>query len=184
MNTTPYFILLFGHLIGLVIGFGAVIVIDTFGLLWVVKLWNVDLKLVRRVAEITQRLIWLGFVLLVATGIPMLVMKGTVSDLTKIKLFLVLMVGFNGVFLHFIKKSLDALGEAVENVPSKIVFRITLASTISQLGWWGATLIGFLNRQVHLKPAWASNYPMIIGVIIFLIGLAAIVGETVTKKRA
>jgi hypothetical protein len=183
MNTTLYYVLLFGHLIGLVIGFGSVIVIDTFGSLWMFKMWGVDLKLVQRVANITQRLIWLGFSLLVATGIPMLVMKGTFSDMTKIKMFLVLMVGLNGVFLHLIKKSMDALGD-VQEVPARIIFRISLASTISQIGWWGATLIGFLNRQVRITPAWTEHWIVIIGAILFFLGMFAVIGNLLTRNRA
>jgi hypothetical protein len=182
-NSVPYYFLLFGHLISLVVGFGAVIVIDAFGLLWLIKWWGVDLTLVRRVANITQRLIWVGFTGLVLTGIPMLLMKGTVSDMTIIKLALVAMVGLNGVFLHYIKKMLDALGQDITDVPAKVYFRISLASAISQIGWWGATAIGFLNRQVGYKPAWASNYLLIIGLLVFALGLAALVGEYRTSRR-
>lgn len=181
MTTPLYYTLLFGHLVGLVIGFGSVILIDTFGLLWVMKMWGVDLSLVRRVATITQRLIWVGFLLLVATGIPMLVIKGTVSDLTKLKLFLVLMLGLNGIFLHFIKKSLDALGQNITQVPVSIHFRISLASTISQLGWWGAALIGFLNRQVRYQASWTHNYPYIVGGILLFIAAFAAIGSYVTR---
>lgn len=181
MTTPLYYTLLFGHLIGLVIGFGSVIVIDSFGLLWVLKMWGMDLSLVRRVATITQRLIWVGFVLLLATGIPMLVIKGSVSDLTKLKLFLVLMLGLNGVFLHFIKKSLDALGENITDVPARIHFRISLASTISQLGWWGAALLGFLNRQVRYQAGWTHNYPYIIGAILLFLALFAAIGSYLTR---
>ncbi|GEM_PF-1616574 len=182
-NSVPYYFLLFGHLISLVVGFGAVIVIDTFGLLWLARMWGVDLTLVRRVANITQRLIWIGFTGLILTGIPMLYINGTVSDMTIIKLSLVAMIGLNGVFLHFIKKMLDALGEDITDVPAKVYFRISLASAISQIGWWGATAIGFLNRQVGHKPAWASNYLLILGLLIFALGLAAVVGEYMTKSK-
>ncbi|HYC79963.1 MAG TPA: hypothetical protein VEC17_02965 [Candidatus Binatia bacterium] len=183
METTLYYFLLFAHLVGLVIGFGAVLVIDAFGFFWLIKAFKVDLHLVRRVADITQRLIWVGFFLLVLTGIPMLAMKGVVSNLTIIKLFLVFMVGMNGVFLHYIKKGLDALGSEIINVPSRYYFRIGLASTISQLGWWGATLIGFYNRQIGHPMGWTEFYPVIIGLIILLIGTVSLVGETVTEIK-
>jgi hypothetical protein len=156
-------------------------VIDTFGLLWLVKLWGVDLSLVRRVATITQRLIWVGFTGLVITGLPMLFIKGAVSDLTILKLFFVAMVGFNGVFLHYIKKSLDALGENIDQVPPRIFFRIGLASTISQLGWWGATAIGFYNRHIGVPMSWPKYYPIIIGVIVFGLGVVILIGNWLTK---
>jgi hypothetical protein len=183
MNTPIYLILLFGHIISLIVGFGAVIVVDTFGLLWLLKWWGVDLGLVRRVAVITQRLIWVGFTGLVLTGLPMIIMKGAVSDLTKIKLFLVLMVGLNGIFLHTIKKSLDALGDNIIAVPARIYFRISLASGISQLGWWGATAIGFYNREVGVPMAWSEYYVPVIGLIVFVIGITWTVGELIVARR-
>lgn len=175
---------LFIHLISLVVGFGAVIVIDTYGLLWLLKWWGVDLRLVRRVAVTTQRLIWVGFTGLVISGAAMLYMKGSVSDQTMLKLFFVLMVGLNGIFLHTIKKSLDALGDNVEQVPPRIFFRIGLASTISQLGWWGATIIGFVNRQMRITLSWAEHYPIIIANIVVALGVIALVGHLLTKPKA
>jgi hypothetical protein len=183
MDTPIYYIFLFMHLISLVIGFGSVIVIDAFGFFWMIKGLGVDLTLMRRVAHVTQRLIWLGFIGLIISGIPMLVLKGTLSDLTKLKLFLVIMIGLNGVFLHFIKKRLDELGANIEKVPGKLFFRIGLASVISQFGWWSATFIGFYNRQVKRPPEWSEYYLLIIGIIIFLIGTISTVGETATDKN-
>jgi hypothetical protein len=180
---TGFYVALFIHLISLVIGFGAVFVIDIFGLLWLLRMWGVDLPLVRRVATITQRLIWIGFVGLVASGIPLLVMKGAISDLTKIKLFLVLMVGLNGIFLHYIKQGLDALGENIQAVPARYYFRIGLASGISQLGWWGASAIGFYNRHISEPLAFAEFYVPIIGIVVFIIGITWTVGEVVTARR-
>jgi hypothetical protein len=183
MQETQYYIVLFVHLISLIIGFGAVFVIDIFGLLWLLKWWGVDLNLVRRVAGITQRLIWIGFIGLVASGIPLLIMKGTMSDLTKLKLFLVVLVGLNGIFLHSIKKGLDSLGENIIVVPSRYYFRIGLASAISQLGWWGASAIGFYNRQVGQPVSWSEYYIPIMGIVVFAIGMTWTIGELITSKR-
>lgn len=182
-NSPLYLIVLFLHVISFIVGFGAVIVIDTFGLVWLLKWWGVDLSLLKKVAGITQRLIWLGWVGLVVTGAVLLYMKGVVSGLTQLKVFLVLMVGINGVFMHFIKKSLEALPEAANNVPRNIIFRISLASFISQLGWWGATLIGFLNRQV--KPPISFPYPVwfVIAGICLLIAFLALIGESLTRNK-
>lgn len=141
MTISFYEVLLFGHLVSLVVGFGAVIVIDSFGLAWLVKWRSVTLSLVTRVAEVTQRLIWLGFLGLVLTGSGMVMIRGGISDIQWIKLFLVAMVGVNGVFLHTIKKQMESIKD--DAVPRSVMFRIGLASTISQIGWWGATLIGF-----------------------------------------
>lgn len=177
-----FYIALFVHLISLVLGFGAVFIIDIFGLLWLLKLWGVNLDLVRRVATITQRLIWVGFIGLVLSGIPLLMLKGTISDLTKIKLALVVLVGLNGIFLHYIKQSLDALGDNITDVPKQLMFRISLASFVSQLGWWGATAIGFYNRHIGEQMDWTQYYIPIIGLIVFVIGTVWTIGEFMTGK--
>lgn len=182
MDNNFFFVALFGHLISLVLGFGAVLVIDIFGLLWLLKWWGVNLDLLRRVATITQRLIWIGFIGLVITGIPLLAIKGQISDLTKIKLFLVVLVGLNGIFLHYIKNALDRLGDAIDQVPANIFFRISLASGISQLGWWGATAIGFYNRHIGQPMDWTQYYVPIMGLIVFVIGTIWTIGEYVTSK--
>jgi hypothetical protein len=150
MNANIHDWLLFGHLVSLVVGFGAVIVVDSFGLAWLLKLFGVSLELVTKVANITQKLIWLGFVGLVGTGIPMLVAKGYPTDLVWVKLFLVAMVGVNGVFLHTIKQLMEK--EATGGVSRDVMFRIALASTVSQVGWWGATIIGFVSKEVKNNP--------------------------------
>jgi len=139
MTSTIFYIFLFIHLVSLIVGFGAVVVIDTVGLLWLRK--KVKLAFVTQVAGITQRLIWIGWFGLVISGTVLLGLKGwPLSDLTKLKLFLVAMLGANGIFLHFIKKEFE-LGR----VP---LGRMTLATIISQIGWWGAMIIGFLNTNV------------------------------------
>lgn len=178
MDTPIFYIFLFIHLVSLVIGFGAVIVIDTFGLLWFLK--KVKIELVNSVANITQRLIWVGWCGLVISGTILLLYKGSIDSLTTIKLFLVLMLGLNGIFLHFIKKSFEKLQG--DNIPPIIMFRMSLASAISQLGWWGAITIGFLHRHWQHNISWPANPWIYIFGIVFLIGLVASIGENKFDK--
>lgn len=180
MNTLPFYIFLFIHLVSLVVGFGAVIVIDSFGLVWLL-FKSVDLKFLVKVANITQRLIWLGWCGLVFSGIFLITMKGYIDNLTQIKLFLVAMVGLNGVFLHVIKKSMEKYMNS-KNLPAKLQFRIGLSSFISQLGWWGAMLIGFMHRQWMHKIPWPSNSGPYMIAILLLISVIALTGEFVTRK--
>jgi len=63
-------IAIFVHIVSFIIGFGAVIVIDSFGLLWLLK--KTKLAFVMNVAGVTQKLIWLGWIGLVASGSAML----------------------------------------------------------------------------------------------------------------
>lgn len=179
MDSTLFYVLLFAHLASLATGFGAVVVIDSFGLLWLLK--KVPISLVNKVANVTQALIWIGWGGLVASGIPMLVLKGSVDNLTLIKLFLVLMLGLNGIFLHRLKRSFDRLSDT-ETVPRPLRFRIGLASAISQTGWWGAMLIGFLHRQVAHTIGWPGNPYWIIGAVVAAIAAAAAAGTLLNEK--
>lgn len=133
-------IFLFLHLIFLVIGFGSVIVIDTFGLLFLLK--KRKISEVMKVAQVTQVLIWVGWFGLVGTGLLLGGLNILDNPLMVTKLFLVMMLGLNGVMLHFLKLSLEKLGD--KPIPTKLMIVMGGASTISQIGWWGATILGFL----------------------------------------
>ena len=176
-----HYIPLFIHILSLVIGFGGVIVVDTFGLLWLLK--KIPLKTVTNTAEITQRLIWIGWFGLVISGSVLLYQQGTIRDLTWIKLFLVAMLGANGIFLHFIKKSMERLGN-IEVIPKVIMFRTSLASTISQAGWWGAMIIGFMNTNTHYRVNLPFSPAFVIIAILLLISAAAIIGESLLRPKS
>ncbi len=180
MNIEVNHILLFVHLVSLVMGFGAVIVIDTFGLLWLLK--KIKLSFVNQVADTTQPLIWIGWTGLVLTGIPLIVLKGGVSGLSTIKIFAVLMLGVNGVYLHIIKKSMDNINDN-SVMPNLAKFRITLASFVSQAGWWTAIVIGFLNNKLKDNaPKIEEPFSIIIPVVIGIVIVAAI-GELIFRKK-
>lgn len=180
MNIETNHALLFIHLISLIVGFGSVIVIDTFGFLWLLK--KVKLTFVNRVANVTQPLIWIGWSGLVLTGIPLILMKESISGLSTIKIFLVLMVGLNGIFLHFIKKSMDGITDD-SILPNIIKFRITLATFISQIGWWGAIIIGFLNNKLKEgAPVVVEPFYLIIPLFITII-FVYIIGELILRKK-
>ena len=159
---TPLFYgALFFHIVSLVVGFGAVIVIDAVGLLWVRG--RVPARRLLNVAEITQKIIWIGWSGLIISGFVMLYLKGFVDALTTIKIFLVAMIGINGLALHFIKKALHGIAR-YESVPPALKYHVVLFSIVSQLGWWGAIVIGFMHR--HIKHYWdwpSSPVPFILG---------------------
>lgn len=174
-----YYIALFIHIVSFITGFGSVIVIDSFGLLWLFK--RVKISLVIQVANITQRLIWLGWFGLVISGPIMLYNKGFIDNLMWIKLFFVTMLGLNGIFLHFNKKSFERLGD-VQEVPKLFQFRIGLASAISQLGWWGALTIGYLHHNWRGVINWPPQPWLIIAAIVVIILISAGLGETFLKN--
>lgn len=180
MDTTPYLILLFLHLASLILGFGSVLTTDLYGLLWV---WDqVRFRQVIRVSTVTEKFIWLGWFGLVATGIPMLVMVGSISNLTLVKLFFVALVGVNGVVLHFLQQQVKVYKEG-DNVPNIFLFRLILALNVSQLGWWGAVVIGFLNRQMEATIDWPNNPWLVIGGILAGILVVAASGEALMRAK-
>ncbi len=173
MDTLPFYIFLFIHVVSLVVGFGAVLATDFFGLMWMLK--KVSMKTVSTVAHHTEKLIWLGWGGLVVSGVGLITIKGSIDNLTLIKLFFVAMIGVNGLFLHAIKKMSDRIGDGP--MPNSIKFRVGLASLVSQLGWWGAMSIGFIHRHWRHSIAWPENpilYIVVISSAIILVGLIGV----------
>lgn len=180
MDSLPFYIFLFIHLVSLVVGFGSVLVTDFFGLLWMRG--RMKLSFITRVADVTQKLIWLGYGGMIASGLGLIILKGYVDNLTKIKIFFVAMVGINGIFLHLIKKAFENMGDD-EQVPNLLKFRMGLATFVSQLGWWGAILIGFVHRHYQHYFEWPANPWCYIAAIASGIIVIALLGELVLRKH-
>ncbi|MGC4768513.1 hypothetical protein ACLQ25_05940 [Micromonospora sp. DT44] len=131
---------LFCHLTSLVVGFGAVLTVDWFSLRWLLRREPLDAVL--NAARAAHPLIWLGLVGLVVSGTAL--GPDTSSALVWVKLVAVLVVGVNGLFLGRVRDRLVA----VQDDPrwSALLPGVAAALT-SQLGWWAATLIGFLSAN-------------------------------------
>ena len=136
---------LFVHLAALVVGFGAVLVVDWFALLWL--LGRRSLAELTNVAAAAHLPIWLGLVGLVLSGV--LCKSDLTETLTRIKLGLVLLVTLNGLYTYTVSERLARLGHADGDgpVPPRLLLCAVTSATLSQLGWWGAMLIGFINTQ-------------------------------------
>lgn len=131
---------LFVHLISLVVGFGAVLTVDFQAFMWLVG--RRSFGQVTRSGAATHTLIWGGLAGLVASGV---VLGADVSSTaTRVKLALVLVVALNGVGALALQYRLGR----TTGVPSRglLVWAAT-AALVSQLGWWGATVIGFMTTQ-------------------------------------
>ncbi|MEV0373137.1 hypothetical protein AB0I10_25490 [Streptomyces sp. NPDC050636] len=131
----------FLHLVALVVGLGSVLAVDWFAVLWM--LGRRRLADVLRTACALQVPIWLGLAGLVVTGL--FLRPDLASPLTQLKLGLVLAITLNGLYAHWLGQRLDQCGEA--GVPRPLRIQSGVAASVSQLGWWGASLIGFLNSQ-------------------------------------
>ncbi|WP_206279879.1 hypothetical protein [Streptomyces luteoverticillatus] len=140
---------LFVHLACLIVGFGAVLTVDWLGLLWL--LGRRPLAEVLRAADAVHPPIWLGLAGLVGSG--MLLHPDPGALLTRVKLGLVLVVALNGLHAWTLQPRLTALSAGAGSGALATVSRRALVARraagvlVSQLGWWGATVIGFLNSR-------------------------------------
>ncbi|MFI2346568.1 hypothetical protein ACH492_05800 [Streptomyces sp. NPDC019443] len=132
---------LFVHLAALILGLGTVQTIDYYGLLWLL-----GRRSLRQVLDFTRPLH-----VLVWSGLTGMVISGAVlgPDLalaaTRVKLGLVLLVALNGVHAHALHRSLAE--QAGGQVERRLLVRGAMSAVVSQVGWWGAVGIGFLNSQ-------------------------------------
>lgn len=132
---------LFAHLAALVLGFGAVLTLDWFGLLWI--LGRQDLLTVVRVAQVAHTPIWIGLGGLTLSGA--FLSPDTSASLTVVKLLAVLAVAINGLGAGRVQERLLALNG--QRPPLRLMVVAMLTATVSQAGWWTATIVGFLNVQ-------------------------------------
>lgn len=128
---------LFVHLGALILGFGGVLSVDWVAALYMLGKRNL-LELVRA-AENAAVPIWAGYAGLVLSGV--ILEPNLDSPFTMVKLTIVLVIGLNGVVALGVQRVLardaDLRWMAVGGS----------AAVISQLGWWGATIIGFVNAH-------------------------------------
>lgn len=180
METTPFFILLFLHLSGLILGFGSVLVTDLYGLLWIRD--RVRFPEVTRLSGVTGTFIWVGWGLMVAVGIPLAFLKGEIDNLMIVKLSFVALIGLNGIALHVLQKKVRGYEEG-DDVPTLNLFRLALALFVSQLAWWSAVLIGFLHRHVQTIIEWPDAPWLLVGLVVAaLLGLWA-GGEVLIRRN-
>lgn len=180
MESTEFFILLFFHLSFLILAFGSVLVTDLYGILWIFD--RLRFKRIVRLSGVTEKFIMTGWIGMVVTGIPMIIMKGEVDNLMMIKIALVALVGLNGYPLHLLQKKMKEFKED-SVVPAIHIFRLSLSLTVSQVGWWGAILIGFLHRHVESIINWPDQPWLYTGVLIAVFLAIWAAGETFFKQK-
>ncbi|MCH8512030.1 MAG: hypothetical protein LAT83_10315 [Kiritimatiellae bacterium] len=180
MDTTPFFVLLFFHLGFLILGFGSVLVTDLFGLLWMRD--HIRFKQIVHVSGITGYFVWAGWFGMILTGVPLALLKGHVDALMILKFFFVLLIGLNGILLHLHQRRLQSFASEDE-VSDLFMFRLGYSLFVSQVGWWGAILIGFLHRHIWTTITWPPQPWLAVGLI--LAGLLALraVGELYFKTK-
>lgn len=128
---------LFVHLAALLVGFGAVLSVD-----WVAALFILGKRSfheMMRAADNAAVPVWAGYAGLVLSGL--LLEPDLTSPVTQVKLALVLVIGLNGVVAVGLHR---ALGRGAD---LRWMALGGMCATVSQLAWWGATVIGFLNAH-------------------------------------
>ncbi|MGH3457434.1 hypothetical protein [Aeromicrobium sp.] len=130
------------HLLSLAVGFGAVVMIDWHGLLWLAR--RRGLAESTRLAAAAGPLIWAGWGGLLASG--SFLDPDFTSVRTWVKLLVVLAIGLNGAAVSTIADVLRVLPPSVspKDVPASLRFRIAASTVTSQVGWWSAIVIGFM----------------------------------------
>ncbi|MDR7278555.1 hypothetical protein [Catenuloplanes atrovinosus] len=131
---------LFVHLISMLIGFGAVLFVDWSGILFLAG--RRSFGDVLRTAEGALTPTWIGFTGLLGSG---LLLSPQVTHLTTIKLLAVLVVGLNGIYAGTLATRLSRFRGY--RPPTPLLIQAGLATALSQLAWWTAVIIGYLNSQ-------------------------------------
>lgn len=160
--------------------FGSVLVTDLYGMLWI---WDrVRFQQIVKVSSVTEKFIWTGWIGMVAVGIPMIILKGEIDNLMTIKIAFVILVGLNGISLHLIQQKLQEFKDE-DVVPGIFLFRMILSTTVSQIGWWGAIVIGFLHRHVSTIIEWPDQPWVFIGLLIAALLVIWAIGEVVLRQK-
>lgn len=128
---------LFAHLACLVVGFGAVLTVDWVALLWLAH--RCELRDVLRQAGHVHVPIWAGYAGLVVSGV--MLEPDLTTPTTQAKIAMVLLIGWNGLLAMWLHARLT------EDSCRFHLGVSTLTASLSQIGWWGAMLIGFVNSR-------------------------------------
>jgi hypothetical protein len=136
---------LFAHLLSLVVGLGAVVVLDTYGAGCLLN--RRSPVTVAQFAASLDLLIWGGLAGLLVSGA--LLHPSLSSPLTWVKLAAVLAAGLNGVNAHGLRTAVAALPgtTSLRELPRPLLLRLAATAAVSQSAWWVAVLVGFWNNN-------------------------------------
>ncbi|MEV6769989.1 hypothetical protein AB0N05_15320 [Nocardia sp. NPDC051030] len=132
---------LFVHLASLMLGFGGVLVADSFALRWLAG--RATLGETLRVINRLHAPIWVGLAGLVSSGCVL--EPNLSSSMTRTKLTLVLILTLNGIQAWALGRRLHRRGDAP--LTARLLAWGAATGLVSQICWWGATAIGFINAQ-------------------------------------
>jgi Mn2+/Fe2+ NRAMP family transporter len=135
--------LMFFHFVGIVIGLGAVIVIETMGFFSRKDKYKTQTTI--RAHHTTKPLIWIGTFIILITWIFMLVGSSFKGIYFWKSLILFVMI-LNGCFLSFVvSPALTKLESKNVLLPKKLQNKIKLSFFISFTSWWSFVILSFWN---------------------------------------
>ncbi len=136
---------LFCHIVFLAVSFGAVLAIAFEGLALLLR--RVPVRRVVGLALSLDPLIWLGLAGMCGSGI--LLDPRMDRPLTMVKLLLVLAVALDGLWARELMREFRRLPADDTRVPAPLMRSAVSSAVISQTGWWGAVVIGFLATNAR-----------------------------------
>jgi len=136
---------LFFHLISMAIGFGSVVMIDVYGLLWLFGYRTLE-ELVD-LDRVAHGVIAVAVGGLLGSGIAL--QPDLSTPLARFKMVLVLVLMLNGLaaqrMLHGLRGKLPPTTRGA-SIPWVAFQRGLAAALVSQASWWGAIAIGFITN--------------------------------------
>ncbi|MFH1325583.1 MAG: hypothetical protein ABIH49_02325 [archaeon] len=130
---------LFFHIAGMIIGLGAVTVIDTLGFISRKSKYNTETTI--RAHHVTKPLIWIGTIIALISWIFLF----DFSSIAYWKSFILLALILNGGFLSFyISPRLDKLLGKNKLLPKELQNKIMLSFIVSFTGWWSFVFLTVL----------------------------------------
>ncbi|MGZ4661193.1 MAG: hypothetical protein ACXVYB_07940 [Arthrobacter sp.] len=131
------------HVLSLVVAFGAIILVDWHGFLWLIG--RRELAEIIRLDGAATPLIWGGLAGMLATGV--FLSPHLANPMTDVKLAAVLVLSLNGIMLIPLMRRLARLPSDASFADLTVGQRIhmMLCLVISQACWWTAIIIGFIN---------------------------------------
>ncbi|MCX8453048.1 hypothetical protein OSR35_02830 [Paenarthrobacter ureafaciens] len=133
-----YHIGLAGHVVALTLAFGAILVVDWLGLLWL--LGKVRIHEPSKLEALAKPLIWGGMTLLLLTGA--LIRPDLGNPVTCLKLICVLALMLNGLAIGPTMHRLGTMPARTRfaDLGRRIRLRLLVLVTVSQACWWTAVL--------------------------------------------
>ncbi|MFF1250871.1 hypothetical protein ACFVYC_00010 [Pseudarthrobacter sp. NPDC058329] len=134
------------HIIAMVLGFGAILLVDWHGFLWLIG--KRQLAETIRLDGAASPLIWSGTALLLLSGAFLNPALG--NPWTVVKLGAVLVLMLNGIMLIPLMRRLVVMPRSTTfaSLPVGQRIHMLLCLGISQACWWAAIVIGFINAEL------------------------------------